>query len=196
MMRAYALLFLLLMLGVLRAPSLAQEPAPQSPTKKSSLSFVAEIMRRRISPPTITIPDDAVEEPVLRIETVVLRLPDPNAGLKKSESYLESLSELYETAVFQRQRFFETGQPIEFERGNLFFHQDRYVVTKGFILYRIRNDRIDFGLYQRGFHGDASPDHARATRTDPRLRGNDHGDDRQYFFGVRFRLGKSPQREQ
>jgi hypothetical protein len=195
MIRAYCALSLLLITGVLRAPSLAQEPSPQSPTTKN-LSFVAEIMRRRLSPPTITLPEEAVEEPVLRIETVALRLPDPNAGLKQSKSYLEALSELYETAVFQRQRFFETGQPIEFERGNLFFHQDRYVVTKGFILYRIQNDRIDFGLYQRGFHGDASPDHARATRSDPRHRGNDHGDDRQYFFGVRFKLGKSPQREQ
>ncbi|HEX5080755.1 MAG TPA: hypothetical protein VFY40_01820 [Blastocatellia bacterium] len=153
-------------------------------------------MRRRISPPTITIPDEAIEEPVLRIETVVLRLPDPNAGLKKSGSYLKSLSELYETAVFQRQRYFETGQPIEFERGNLFFRQDRYVVTKGLILYSLQNDRIDFGLYQRSFQGDASPDRARAQRIDPRSRGNDHGDDRQYFIGVRFRLGKSPQREQ
>jgi hypothetical protein len=193
-MRAYCVLALLLVTGVLRAPSLAQEPSPQSPTTKN-LSFVEEIMRRRLSPPEIILPVETVEEPVLRVETVVLRLPDPNAGLKKSKSFLEGLSELYETAVFQRRRFFETGQPIEFERGNLFFHQDRYVVTKGFILYRIQNDRIDFGLYQRAFHGDASPDHARATRSDPRYHGNDHGDDRQYFFGVRFKLGKLTQRE-
>jgi hypothetical protein len=194
MMRACALLSLLLIPGVLRAPSFAQEPSPQSPTTKRQ-SFVEEIMLRRLSPPTITAPVETVEEPILRIETAVLRLPDPNAGLKKSGSQLESLSGLYETAVFQRQRFRETGQPIEFERGNLFFHQDRYVVTKGLILYRIQHDRIDFGLYQRGILGDASPDHARAQRSDPRHHGNDHGDGRQYFFGVRFRLSKSPQRD-
>jgi len=170
MTRAYALFSLLLITGVLRAPSLAQEQTPQSPTTKRQ-SFVAEIMRRRFSPPVIAIPEDAAEEPVLRIETVVLRLPDPNAGLDKSKSYLESLSEIYETALFQRQRYRETGQPIEFERGNLFFHQDRYIVTKGLILYRIRNDLIDFGLYQRRFNGDK----------------------RQYFFGMRFRLSKSTQ---
>ncbi|HEY8459058.1 MAG TPA: hypothetical protein VIM99_01690 [Blastocatellia bacterium] len=155
-------------------------------------------MRRRLSPPPIINPieEEEEEEPILRIETAVLRLPDPNAGLKKSHSYIKSLSELYETALFQRQRFFETGQPIEFERGNLFFHQDRYIVTKGLILYRIRNDRVDFGIYQRGFHGDASLDRWRAQRADPRHRGEDRGDDRQYFFGVRFRLGKSPQRDQ
>jgi hypothetical protein len=194
-MRAYYVLSLLLITGVLRATSLAQEPAPQFPTTDNP-SLIEEVKSRRWSPPKIAIPIETVEEPILRIETVVLRLPDPNAGLKNTKSYLKNLSELYETAVFQRQRFFETGQPIEFERGNLFFHQDRYVVTKGLILYRIRNERIDFGLYQRGFHGEASPDRARAQRTDPRSRGNDRGDDRQYFIGVRFRLGKSPQREQ
>jgi len=170
MMRAYALPFLLLVTGALRASSLAQEPSPQSPTTKNQ-SFVAEIMRRRLSLSTITLPIETEEEPVLRVETAVLRLPDPNAGLDKSKSYLESLSEIYETALFQRQRYRETGQPIEFERGNLFFHQDRYVVTKGLILYRIRNDLIDFGLYQRRFNGDK----------------------RQYFFGMRFRLSKSTQ---
>ncbi|HEU0175073.1 MAG TPA: hypothetical protein VFV58_12510 [Blastocatellia bacterium] len=192
MKRACALLSLLLITGALRAPFLAQEPSPQSPTTKRQ-SFVADVMRRRLSLPTITAPVETEEEPILRIETVVLRLPDPNAGLNKSGSYLESLSGLYETALFQRQRFRETGQPIEFERGNLFFHQDHYVVTKGLILYRIRNDRIDFGLYQRGYHGDASPDHARAQRSNPQRREPDPGDERQYFFGVRFRLGKSPQ---
>jgi len=153
-------------------------------------------MGRRSSPPAITLPIETGEEPILRVETAVLRLPDPNAGLDKSRSYLESLSGIYETALYQRQRYLETGQPIEFERGNLFFHQDRYIVTKGLILYRIRNDRIDFGLYQRSFHGDASPGHARAQYPDPRRQGNDHGDERQYFFGVRFRLSKSTQRDQ
>jgi hypothetical protein len=148
MTRAYAFLSLLIITGALRPLSLAQEPSPQSPTINRQ-SFVAEVMRRRLSPPTITAPVETVEGPVLRIETVVLRLPDPNAGLDKSGFCSENLSGLYETALFQRQRFRETGQLIEFERRNLFFRQDRYVVTKGLILHRIRNDRIDFGLYQQ-----------------------------------------------
>jgi hypothetical protein len=195
MMRGCAVLLLLLITGVLRANALAQEPSPQSPAKKN-LSFVEEIMRRRLSPLEIALPVETEEEPIMRVETAVLRLPDPNAGLKQTGSYLKSLSSLYETAVFQRQRYFETGQPIEFERGNLFFHQDRYVVTKGLILYRVMNNHIDFGLYQRGFQGDVSPGHTRAQRSDSHHRGNDHGDDRQYFFGLRFMLGKSPQRDQ
>jgi hypothetical protein len=192
MMRAYALLSLLIIPGVLRAPSFAQEPSPQIPTTTRQ-SFLAEVMRQRLSPPTITAPVETLEEPVLRMETVALRLPDPNAGLDKSEFCLESLSGLYEKALFQRERFRETGQPIEFEVGKLYFRQDRHVVTKGMILYRIRNDRIDFGLYQRGFHNEASPARARDMRSGPLKRDYDHGDDRQYFFGVRFKLGKSNQ---
>ena len=192
MTRAYALLSLLIVTGVLRPLSLAQEPSPQSPTIKRQ-SFVAEVMRRRLSPPTITAPAETAEEPVLRIETVALRLPDPNAGLDKSGFCLENLSGLYETALFQRQRFRETGQPIEFERRNLYFRQDRYIVTKGLILYRVRNDLIDFGLYQRGFHNEASPGHARGLRSGPQSRDHSPGDERQYFFGVRFRLGKVSQ---
>lgn len=190
MTRAYAFLSLLIITGALRAPSLAQEPLSQPPTITRQ-SFVAEVMRQRLSPPTITAPVETVEEPILRIETVVLRLPDPNAGMEKSGFCLKNLSGLYESALFQRQRFRETGQPIEFERGNLYFRQDRYVVTKGLVLYSIRNERIDFGLYQRSFHNEASPGHARDLRSGPLNRENNPDDDRQYFFGVRFRLGKA-----
>src|SRR5262245_46692027 len=192
MTRSYAFLSLLIITGALRPLSLAQEPSPKSPTINRQ-SFVAEVMRRRLSPPTITAPVETEEEPILRVETVVLRLSDPKAGLDKSGFCSENLSGLYETALFQRQRFRETGQPIEFERRNLYFRQDRYVVTKGLILHRIRNDRIDFGLYQRSFHNEASPGHARDLRSGPLRRENDHGDERQYFFGMRFRLGKTSQ---
>lgn len=150
-------------------------------------------MRQRLSSPTTASPVETEEEPVLRIRTVVLRLPDPNAGLDKSDFCSQNLSGLYETALFQRQRFRETGQPIEFERRNLYFRQDRFVVTKGLILHRVRNDRIDFGLYQRSFHNEASPGRARDLRYTPMSRENDIGDERQYFFGVRFRLGKANQ---
>lgn len=189
MTRSCAFLSLLIITGALRAPSLAQEPSPQSPTITRQ-SFVAETMRQRLSHPTITAPVETEEEPILRIETVALRLPDPNAGLEKSRFCLESFSGLYEEALFQRQRFRETWQPIEFERGNLYFRQDRYVVTKGLILYRVRNDWIDFGLYQRSIHNEASPGHARDLRSGSK---NNPGDDRQYVFGVRFKLGKASQ---
>ena len=48
MTRAYAFLSLLIITGALRPLSLAQEPSPQSP-KINRQSFVAEVMRRRLS---------------------------------------------------------------------------------------------------------------------------------------------------
>src|SRR5262245_2247933 len=134
MKRVYLSLFLFLITGVLRSSVFAQQPATQSPTTTRQ-SFTAETLRRRLPPPAIETPVGPSEEFVLRIETVVLRLPDPRP--LQTSPWLKSLSSVYDTALFQRQRYRETGQPIEFERGNLYFRQDRYAVTKGLILYRL-----------------------------------------------------------
>jgi len=192
MKRAYTFLSLLIITGVMRPPSLAQQPSTQSPTNLRQ-SSMTETLRRRSPPPEIEKP----EEPILRIETLALRPFDPKARLGKPNPFLKSLSELYNTALFQRQRFRETGQPIEFERGNLYFRQDRYVVTKGIILYRLCNDRIDLGIYQRAFQGEASPARGQAIwyrQADPLNREHKSNDGRQYFFGLRFRLDTPPQR--
>src|SRR5262245_23659636 len=149
MRQAYAFLSLLIITIALRAPIFAQQPSTQSPTITRQ-SFATETMRRRLSAPIIPTPDPPLEEPVLRIETVALRLPDPR--LRQSGPSLKSLSGIYDTALFQRQRRRETGQPIEFERGSLYFRQDNYVSTKGLILYRFWSDRVDLGLYRRSFH--------------------------------------------
>jgi hypothetical protein len=197
MKRAYAFLSLLIITSALRAPSFAQQPAPQSPTITRP-SFTAEALRRRLSAPTLDTPAEPVEEPILRIETVVLRLPDPNAGLSQPKPWLRDLASVYDTALFQRQRRRETGQPIEFERGRLYFRQDSYVATKGLILYRFWSDRIDLGLYKRSFHGEASPIRGQMLwfgRGDPTDRGNILSNGRQVFFGLRFNLDKTPQRE-
>ncbi|HKQ78990.1 MAG TPA: hypothetical protein VJ810_35155 [Blastocatellia bacterium] len=194
MKRAYAFLSLLIITGIARAPLLAQQPSPQSPTTMRQ-SFMAEAMRRRSTTPIV----ETTEEPILRIETAVFMPPDPNAGLGKPAPLLKNLSVLYETALFQRQRFRETGQPMEFERGSLYFRQDRHVATKGIILFRFCNDRIDIGLYKRSFHNEAAPDRAQALRfrlADPLNRDEKFNHERQYFFGLRFRLGAPLQRNQ
>jgi len=191
MKRAYTFLSLLIITGVLRLPALAQQPSTPSPTTMRQ-SFVGDALRRRLSPPTI----EPTEEPILRIETSVYIPPDPNTGLGRPNPFLKSLSTLYGTALFQRQRFRETGQPIEFERGNLYFRQDRYVATKGIILFRFCDDRIDFGLYKRSFHSEASVARGQAILARPadRLDRDDKSThERQYFFGLRFKLGKSSQ---
>lgn len=199
MKQAYAFLSLLIITSALRAPTFAQQPAIQSPTITRQ-SFTAEALRRRLSliETPAEPPVNPVEEPILRIQTVALRLPNPNAGLNQRRTWLKDLSGVYDTALFQRQRHRETGQPIEFERGRLYFRQDNYVVTKGLVLYRFWNDRVDFGLYRRSFQGEASPVRARALwigRGDPAGRSNILSNGRQIFFGVRFNLDRKTQRE-
>ncbi|MGH9853540.1 MAG: hypothetical protein ACREBD_27175, partial [Blastocatellia bacterium] len=107
---AYAFLSLLIIISALRARAVAQQPATRSRIIPRQ-SFMTEALRRRLPPPATETPIETLEEPVLRIETVALRLPDPNAGLGQSKPWLKGLSGVYETALFQRQRFRETGQP-------------------------------------------------------------------------------------
>jgi len=196
MMRAYTFLSLLIITSAARSPIFAQPTTP-SPTITRQ-SFMAEALRRRSPSAPIGTSTPRSEEPILRIETVALRLPNANAGLGQPKPWLKSLSDVYTTALFQRQRSRETGQPIEFERGALYFRRDRFVVTKGLILYRLWNDRIDFGIYKRSFQNEASPLRGQAMwfgQTDPSGRGYLLRGGRQIFFGVRFNLDKPPQQK-
>src|SRR5215813_7579519 len=105
MKRAYTFLSLLIIAGVLRPPSLAQQPSTPSPTTMRQ-SLLGDALRRRLSTPTI----EPTEEPILRIETTVYMPADPNTGLGSPNPFLKNLSTLYGTALFQRQRFRESGQ--------------------------------------------------------------------------------------
>jgi hypothetical protein len=195
MKRAYLFLFLLIITGALRASAYAQQPVPQN-AAVTRQSLLAEALRRRLPPPANETPVEPSEGFVLRIETVVLRLPEP--GPLQTSPWLKSLSSVYDTAIFQRQRYRETGQTIEFERGNLYFRQDRYAATKGLILYRAWDDRIDFGMYKRRFQNEASPVRGQAFgfgQADPLIRSYLFSGGRQIFFGVRFNLDKNHHRE-
>ncbi len=191
MKRAYTFLSLLIIIGVMRPPSLAQQPSTQSPTIIRQ-SFLAETLRRRSMATEI----EPLEEPILRIETVIFLPPDPNRGLGGPNPLLKDLSSLYNTALFQRQRFRETGQPIEYERGSLYFRQDRHVATKGIVLFRFCSDRIDLGVYKRTFHNEAAPQRGQPLWFRQPGRIDRSNDERQYFFGMRFKLGKSPLQKQ
>ena len=105
MTRLYAFLSLLIVTGVLRPLSLAQEPSPQSPTINRQ-SFLAEIMRRRLSPPTIASPVGTEEEPVLRIKTVVLRLPATMTTLRRAgeRSFMANQREASSSQLHTRPR--------------------------------------------------------------------------------------------
>jgi hypothetical protein len=192
MKRAYTFLSLLIITSALRLPFYAQRPINQAPITTRP-SYTEEALRRRASTPSIDSPRVPPEDPILRIETSVLRLPSPNPSQGPHNLMLKNLSTLYDTALFQRQRFRETGQPIQFERGFLYFRQDRYVVTKGLILYRMWDDRIDIGIYKRTFNDDASPARGQALffgPTDPSSRNRNYNSNRQIFFGIRFNLDK------
>ncbi len=196
MKRAYAFLSLLIITSAARPLIIAQQPNPHPPIITRQ-SFLAEALRRRLSLPAPEAPVEQTEEPILRIETVALRLPDPNAGLGPPKPLLRDLSSVYETALFQRQRYRETGQPIEFERGRIYFRQDRMVATRGLILYRLWENRIDFGLYRRSFNGEASPVRAQMLwfgMADSSGRRYEFNSGRQIFFGVRFNLDKRHKR--
>lgn len=196
MKRAYPFLFLLLITGALRASASAQQSASQPPAITRQ-SFLAEALRRRLSLPPVETPGEPSEEPILRIQTFALRLPDPDAGPDQSKSWLKGVSGIYDTALFQRQRFRETGQPIEFERGNLYFRQDRYAATKGMILHRFWNDRIDLGFYKRRFQNEASPIRGQALwfgQADSLSSSYLFSGGRQVFLGVRFKLDNPAQR--
>src|SRR5215510_7931597 len=108
MMRAYTFLSLLIITSAARSPTFAQ-PTNPSPTITRQ-SFMAEALRRRSPSAPIGTSTPRSEEPILRIETVALRLPNLNAGLGQPKPWLKSLSDVYTTALFQRQRARETGQ--------------------------------------------------------------------------------------
>ncbi|MBK7996370.1 MAG: hypothetical protein IPK14_24280 [Blastocatellia bacterium] len=70
---------------------------------------------------------------------------------KTPETMVERASRLYQESLFQRQRFNETGQAIEMESDRLYYRRDMLSYTKGIILYRFFNGRMDLGIYRRNF---------------------------------------------
>jgi hypothetical protein len=70
---------------------------------------------------------------------------------KPPKTFLEQAGDLYKEALFQRRRFEETGQAIEMESHRLYYRRDNYSYTKGIILYKFMNGRMDFGIYRKNF---------------------------------------------
>ncbi|MBI4852312.1 MAG: hypothetical protein HY819_10990 [Acidobacteria bacterium] len=70
---------------------------------------------------------------------------------KTPKTTLEKAADLYKEAIFQRKRFEETGQAIEMESNRLYYRRDNYSYTKGIILYKFMNGRMDFGVYRKNF---------------------------------------------
>jgi hypothetical protein len=70
---------------------------------------------------------------------------------KTPKTILEKAADLYKEGIFQRRRFEETGQAIEMESNRLYYRRDTYSYTKGIILYKFMNGRMDLGVYRKNF---------------------------------------------
>lgn len=70
---------------------------------------------------------------------------------KTPKTILEKAADLYKDALFQRKRFEETGQAIEMESNRLYYRRDNYSYTKGIILYKFMDGRMDIGVYRKNF---------------------------------------------
>ena len=145
----------LLLCCALPFPGAAQQIKSRDVTNRLSItspSEAGEALRRRLrSVPAEPLGEQSREESVVRMQTFVLGLPDRCAGQGGAKTRWSGLSGLYETALSQRQRFREMARPMEFEGNRLYFRRDLYVTTKGLILHRFWDDRLDIGLYKRRF---------------------------------------------
>lgn len=111
---------------------------------------------------------------------------------KTPKTLLERAGELYKEGVFQRRRFDETGQPIEMESNHLYYRRDAISYTKGIILYKFFDGRMDLGIYRRNFApattlltGKLSPDFAQGDSNAVVFRNGS-----KIFFSLRVNLSK------
>ncbi len=151
-----------------------------------------QVLRRRLlNIHAEPLSDPSREEPLVRIQTTALLLPNPDLGLHKDKTRLADLKGVYDLAADLRLRFRQTARPIEIERGGLYFKQDLYSTTKGVILRSFFKDRLDLGLYKRRYQYSSTditgrgalPGVAEATNRSYVFSGG-----RQVFVGVRLKL--------
>src|SRR5262249_43530615 len=89
----------------------------------------------------------------VKIDVVGLRGHFFNAATppKAPKGIVDRANEIVQNAYFQRQRFNETGQPIEIDRDHVYYRRDAYSYTKGIILCEFLKGRMDFGLFKKHF---------------------------------------------
>jgi hypothetical protein len=106
--------------------------------------------------PASTTPID-LENTLVKIEVIGLRgsffklITPPPASKGMIGDVIDRATEITREAYFQRQRFNETGQPIEIDRDHLYYRRDGYSYTKGIVFCELLKGRIDFGLYRKHF---------------------------------------------
>ena len=130
-------------------PAAAQQIREPDATVVTRLTPAGEALRRRlleVAPEPLG--ESTAAETVVTIQTFGLAGRDEQP---QPRAWVQGISGLYQQAFDQQRRFRETAQPIEFERSGLYFRRDLYSATKGLILHRFLDDRLDLGLYKRRY---------------------------------------------
>lgn len=174
------------------APSEGRETASPSPLTGSVPAGEA-LRRRLLSLRTEPLSRQSGSQFLTFDQRFALKPLSWGDGRYQTKATLKGLSSIYVTAYHQRIRFRETGQPMGFERNGVYFRRDLYSITKGLILHRFWDDRVDIGLYKRRYQGASllsgqsivgfgmadAINHNRGSRSE-----------RQVFVGVRLKLDR------
>lgn len=139
-------LLVILVLSLFSYPNLAL-----AQNLSQALTTLPKTVEKTSEPTTVEVESDAT---LVSVEVVDWRSANlfKNLKVKKApETMVERASRLYQESLFQRQRFNETGQAIEMESDRLYYRRDMLSYTKGIILYRFLNGRMDLGIYRRNF---------------------------------------------
>lgn len=126
----------------------------------ASAQNLSQVMASQPSPttnlntPLPETPEIDIDSTLVSIEVLGFRngsfFKNPTFS-KIPKTFLEKAGDLYKEGLFQRRRFEETGQAIEMESHRLYYRRDNYSYTKGIILYKFMNGRMDFGIYRKNF---------------------------------------------
>jgi hypothetical protein len=141
-----------LLIGVV--PVLAQD---KSSPYKLSIPNLAGSGNRHQGPAKPGLTPDASslppESPAIVLQTFATPLengPKPFYRLSPRELWHKA-GRIYETALAQSQRLFETGQPMLIDRDGIYYQRDLYFYTKGVILQNLFDGTLDVGLYHRRY---------------------------------------------
>lgn len=144
------------------------------------------------TPVTIIDKDILQSAPLVNIEVIgtgisqfKMQIPPP-----PPPSLLEKAAKIQQEALFQRKRFDETLQPIEMESNRLYYRRDAYSYTKGIILFKFMQNKMDFGIYRQNtspasttISGSVLPEYS-----SPESNGVVFRNGSKLFFGLRMRL--------
>ncbi len=193
MRSAYLLAFSLLLACILSPIANCQqlESRDQNNEAVKGQPSVSTAIRHRLLDVRSEPVADQNAEPLVKIDTFALRAPvDPQLG--KTESWLEGISTIYQTAADQKRLFIDTAKTMEIEKSGLYFRRDLYSITKGLIVHSWWGERIDLGVYKRRLANSSTHLTGAGFREGPGQKCNSYvfQDGKEIYLGLRFNLNK------